>query len=270
MLEVDFDQGDRFTAMLAADGARALAGATFSRANGNTVSYPTGDGEAGVFGDAAVRALGSVVRLRLEAGRIAQPSRAVTGLPRVEYDGAGLPTMMQFLAGERDGRLEAIEADLRRLVPTFRKVKTAPVKIERWRTEILRVDDQELRRKVRSKAPGFALLLEFDGPGWVPARQASEGTLLALGLLTVLHANPPRLVLMDDAERALHPGAQQALVGLLRAVLKGRPDLQIVLTTHSPDLVDVCQADEVRVMGVGPDGDTRVAALLAHRPSWGP
>ncbi|MCB9703306.1 MAG: ATP-binding protein [Myxococcales bacterium] len=69
----------------------------------------------------------------------------------------------------------------------------------------------------------------------VPADLLSEGTVLALGLLTKLREpRRPRLVLLDDIERGLHIGAQVELVKVLKALLERESDLQIICSTHSP------------------------------------
>ena len=206
----------------------------------------------------------SVIRLCLDAGQLAKSSQAAHEHPSIQPDGTGLPTMLQYLAGERDGRLEAIEADLQKLVPDFRRVRTQPTTVETWITEILRLDGEAIPRRTLQKTPGYALELEFEGSIQIPAHHASEGTLLALGLLTVLHADPPQLVLIDDGDRALHPTAQHGLIELLRSMQKTRPDLQIVLPTHSPDLVDACTADEVRVFGRDANGQVCIASLNEH------
>jgi predicted ATPase len=107
------------------------------------------------------------------------------------------------------------------------------------------------------------------GPGrLVEADLLSEGTVLALGLLTALRrAESPRLVLMDDIDRALHSTAQVELVRCLRAIQKSRPELQIVCTSHSPDLLDQVSLEEVRVMALDKEGYARCGALSKHPES---
>ena len=104
--------------------------------------------------------------------------------------------------------------------------------------------------------------LAFQGVGRVPAKHASEGTLLALGLLTAVHAHElPNLVLIDDIDHGLHLSAQYTLIKALRGVMAARPELQIVCTSHAPVLLDSFEVDEVRVMALDKDGATRVRPL---------
>ena len=51
---------------------------------------------------------------------------------------------------------------------------------------------------------------------------------------------------------------------LLRAITRGElglPPVQVVVTSHSPYLLDWCQKDEVIVFGRAPDGNVRAKRL---------
>jgi predicted ATPase len=109
------------------------------------------------------------------------------------------------------------------------------------------------------------LVLDFEDAAALPAHTASEGSLIALGILAALHG-PARaqIVLIDDLERGLHPKAQRDLVGGIRAALDMAPDTQVVATTHSPYLVDALEPDEVVVLGRGRDGVIAAKRLSDH------
>jgi predicted ATP-binding protein involved in virulence len=72
----------------------------------------------------------------------------------------------------------------------------------------------------------------------------------------------PRLLLLDDIDRGLHPNAQRRLIEQIQALSS---QCQIVCSTHSPYVLDTVSADAVRVMRTDGDGRTRVSALTAHR-----
>ena len=69
----------------------------------------------------------------------------------------------------------------------------------------------------------------------------SDGTLRALAILVALSTKPnrfvgaPRLMVIEEPEIALHPGAATVLMDAIAATL-GRN--QIIVTTHSPPLLD--------------------------------
>lgn len=262
-LAVDVGALGRFSALMTL-AAVGLGSIELTRMDGQRLQYPPSKREAEQAFFQALDGLSSVVRLRPDPEALARPSLAATNRPTLESNGANLPTLLQHLAGERDGRLERFEADLRALIPEFRRVHTPPTTIEVVTTENIGIDQQVLPRTQTSKLPGHRLELEFAHIGRIPAEHVSEGTLLALGLLIFLHADPPRMVLIDDADRALHPAAQQQFVVLLKTLLASRPEVQVVMTTHSPDLVDACAPDEIRVIGRGPDGAVHIAELTSH------
>jgi len=84
-----------------------------------------------------------------------------------------------------------------------------------------------------------------DGPVF-PLAQESDGTLRLLGLLTALHQSPPRsLLAIEEPELTVHPGA----LGILRDVLlEASERSQILITTHSPDLLYGLPVETIRVV----------------------
>lgn len=190
------------------------------------------------------------VLLRFHAAALAEPSQVVEGEPRLSFDGTGLPTVLAYLATTDPQRLQAIVESVRQVVPAVEETR------------------QTLRRWESHDGPTFRYQLDvkMKGAGWVPADLLSEGTLFAFGIHAVLHQRrPPRILLMDDIDRGLHPKAQRALIQQIKQVADaGGP--QIVLSTHSPYILDELPPESVRV--VRSDGDwTRVRSLVDH-PEW--
>jgi hypothetical protein len=112
---------------------------------------------------------------------------------------------------------------------------------------------------------GYEIVFDMAGAPDIPARSASRGTLLALGLLAYLMApERPQLVLLDDLEQGMHGKALAALVQQLRVLLAQNPRMQIIATTHSPALLDTLSAEEVRLLGIRADGSIGCAPLVDH------
>ncbi len=76
---------------------------------------------------------------------------------------------------------------------------------------------------------------DFKVPGWM----LSAGTLRLLALLALLrHPKPPPLILIEEIENGLDPRSMHLVVDEIRnAVLGGVT--QVILTTHSPYLLDL-------------------------------
>lgn len=72
--------------------------------------------------------------------------------------------------------------------------------------------------------------LDFD------AFNMSDGTLRALGILAALFQEErPSLIAIEEPEATIHPGALESILDVLLAASKG---IQVVMTTHSPELLD--------------------------------
>jgi len=146
---------------------------------------------------------------------------------------------------------------MRKLVPGFDKIIPNEEKIEEYVERVMVVDGQSLIRREKQEQNGFTFSAHVGG-GRVPAKHLSEGTLLALAILTLMHSpKRPRLVLLDDIDRALHPAAQIELVGLLRKLCGIERDMQIVATAHSDMIVASCGREEVVELSFDENGHTK-------------
>jgi len=91
----------------------------------------------------------------------------------------------------------------------------------------------------------------------------SDGTQRALGVLVALfQANrdySPSLVGIEEPETALHPAASAAL---REALNRASEQTQIIVTSHSPDLLDDPSiADDSILAVISEGGETRIAPL---------
>ena len=64
----------------------------------------------------------------------------------------------------------------------------------------------------------------------------SDGTLRSLGLIMAVFQKPsPSILVIEEPEATIHPGALGAVLDLIRKAAK---TMQVVVTTHSPELLD--------------------------------
>jgi predicted ATPase len=95
------------------------------------------------------------------------------------------------------------------------------------------------------------------------AQNMSDGTLRALGVLVALfQVNPdysPSLIGIEEPETALHPAASAAL---REALMRASKSSQIIVTSHSPDLLDDPNLDPGSLLAVeSVGGETKIAPL---------
>ena len=211
------------------------------------------------------QAVGQTVYLKLEASKLAQAAYSDEIIPRVEYDGAGLAPTLDYLRGENPETFEQIQQMLRQVVPGVRGLEVRRAKVELLRQRLIEVDGKALPYEERREITGQEVTLNMSSGDRIPAHAVSEGTMLTLGLLTVLFSpRKPNLILLDDIEQGLHPHAQRELVSLLKQILAENKNLQILFTTHSPYVIDELRPSQVHVLSSTDQGYTIASRLDQH------
>ncbi|MEU4063560.1 AAA family ATPase [Streptomyces wedmorensis] len=93
------------------------------------------------------------------------------------------------------------------------------------------------------------------------AKQMSDGTLRAFSILLAMHQpSRPNLLVIEEPEIAIHLGALRTLVDILQQQSEAS---QVVITTHSADIIDTLGVDSIRVVW-NEGGESRIAAVAEH------
>lgn len=161
-------------------------------------------------------------------------------------DGANLASVLQQLRSRAPQTKLRIEEYLARVVPGVRGVDTKVIGPR---------ETLEFRQELEGTPNPWHFL----------ASSMSDGTLRALGLLVALfqpggpNGAAVRLVGIEEPEVALHPAAAGVLFDSLCDASRTR---QIVVTSHSPDLLDTERVEPEMLLGVRSErGVTRIGAL---------
>jgi predicted ATPase len=121
---------------------------------------------------------------------------------------------------------------------------------------------EDVRTQRYGRKRGFEFLqTSGSGRNRFEGHQMSDGTLRLFGiLLALLQRRPSSVIAVEEPEASLHVAALEALIGMMRErVASG----QVLLTTHSPELIDFVSADELRLVR-REEGHTIVAPLASH------
>lgn len=169
---------------------------------------------------------------RAQEGRLLRPQ------------GENIASVIGHLERANPVALGTIEEYLKAVVPTVHQVRRVPVG---------HMETLEFRQDV----PGDKSPWRFN------ALSMSDGTLRALGVLTALfQGNPdfsPSVIGIEEPETALHPGASAAL---REALQRASAQTQIIVTSHSPELLDDTSiGDEQLLAVVSNHGETEIARI---------
>jgi predicted ATPase len=183
--------------------------------------------------------------LNPDAMRGLQPAGAGENLKR---DGANLSAVLDLLAVEAPDAKRRILEFLTCLAPGIDDV-------------IVQRFDAAKKAMLTFKrtAPASRAAVEF------ASESMSDGELRALGVLTALFqswlggAGHVPLVGIEEPESALHPRSASALRD---ALISGSASTQVVVTTHSPEILDDKDVSPDWILGVAnEDGTTRIAPI---------
>src|SRR5579863_3282057 len=161
-------------------------------------------------------------------------------------DGNNITSVLAQLEKHNPSRKQRIELYLSKVVPGIHGVDAKVIGPK---------ETLEFRQKVSGSRDPWRFL----------AANMSDGTLRALGILVALfqgsNGTGPQvpLVGIEEPEIALHPAA----AGLLRDGLReASRSTQVIVTSHSPDLLDDQQLAVESILAVyAADGSTHIAAL---------
>jgi predicted ATPase len=108
---------------------------------------------------------------------------------------------------------------------------------------------------------------------WFAPSQVSDGTILVLAFIVLQYQTPPPdLITIEEPERALHPYLLEELIQLLRKMTTGevgKEPVQVVLATHSAELLEYVRPEEVRFLTRSPeDGSVLVNEAPTNSTNW--
>jgi predicted ATPase len=166
--------------------------------------------------------------LAFEPGSMGEPARQrmTGGPPMLNRDGSNLGQYLHsLLESSSDSFGDLIEA-IKYVLPYSHDVHVVITR------EIERLVHLEMTEE------------DFKVPGWL----LSTGTLRILALLACLrHPDPPPLLVVEEIENGLDPRAIHLLVEEFRAAIATKKT-QIILTTHSPYLLDLLDLSHIVVV----------------------
>ena len=164
----------------------------------------------------------------------------------LERSGKGIAySLVDILLSNRKG-FDELERRLTQLVPNIKGIKLPRGEHPSVQTFLLELTDKY------SEHP-------------IPATDVSDGTLRLLGFLTALYQEEtPSIICFEEIENGVHPWLLHKMMELLKIVstegINGKP-VQVLITTHSPLLLNYVEPYQVRAVELNKEGKTQVHAL---------
>ena len=186
----------------------------------------------------------------LDARAIAAPVQLKKDM-ELGSDGAGLAGVLDALRDHHPERFALLNEALSEWIPEFSGLSFDL--------------DREGRR--------FFFLRTATGGSKIPSAQLSQGTLLALAMLTLAYLpDPPTLIALEEPDRGIHPRllrrVRDALYRLAYPESCGekRPAVQVVATTHSPYFLDQFAEHPEEIVIANRVGDNVRFERLSEQP----
>lgn len=202
-----------------------------------SLSLPLVGGEASFA--PALRVLAAMRVYSIEPRKLREMQDPDSGTS-LKSDGSNVTSVLKEIERQSEADSQRISDILATIVPN-----TKSVQVKKHGQNLSLEFTQEWGAKKRLKFEGFSM---------------SDGTLRAIGLLAAVFQKPaPSLIAIEEPEATIHPGALESILDLLYSASRR---MQVVMTTHSPDLLDAKWITDRHLRVVDwTEGATRVAPV---------
>lgn len=187
-----------------------------------------------------------------DPNKLDKPGPVGRGDSSVSADVSNLIAFFDRIRDEYPASFAQIKADLARCVPEFTEINFQNVE-----------STEELVKQFGDKT--FKRIGLTDGRQktiyW--ADELSEGTLYFIALLCIINQpNPPKLLLLEEPEKGIHPRRIYEIIQFILGLVDDK-DIQVIMTTHSPVVVDMFKdmPESVFIFDKDEEGATHVKNL---------
>jgi predicted ATPase len=137
---------------------------------------------------------------------------------------------------------------------------------ELMKKEIPYLSDLEVREaKIGEKVIEnyLYLWLEFNGKYGLFGKTVSDGFIKFLGILTLVCSprSAPQINI-EEIENHIHPHRLESTIDCLRSLIYRKDPSQIILTTHSPNVLNLVTPKEVLIVERGPNQESTITPLI--------
>lgn len=147
----------------------------------------------------------------------------LSGNQIVNEDASNLVAFSDFLRDQHPDLFQKIQSDLSMCIPELTQIRFENVTPTENDVKIF--GDKTFKRLGLFDKTHNTVFWSDELP---------EGVLYFLALLCIIHQpNPPKLLLLEEPERGIHPRRIKEVIGFIKQ-LAYEKEIQVILTTHSP------------------------------------
>jgi len=175
-----------------------------------------------------IEQVGRIIIYKPDPNKLTKPSIVGTGAKSVDADASNLIAFFDYIRDDQPEVFELIKNDLKKCIPEFSEINFQSIP-----------SNEALEKQF---GPGtYKRIGLTDGRQGVKywADELSEGTLYFLALLCIINQpNPPKLLLLEEPEKGIHPRRIFEVIQFIFRLAEEK-DVQVIMTTHSPIVVDM-------------------------------
>lgn len=146
----------------------------------------------------------------------------------VADDCSNLVAFLQVMRNKHQDVYNRIVGDIRRFIPEFADISF----------DIVNVDSDDPIREKHGDYSYVKVGLTSKNKDIFWSEDLSEGVLYFLSLLAIIHQpKAPKLLLLEEPEKGIHPRRIREVLDLIFELAEEK-DIQVIMTTHSPLVVD--------------------------------
>ncbi|WP_080054173.1 AAA family ATPase [Spirosoma aerolatum] len=194
----------------------------------------------------------SLLIYKPDPNKLSKPGPVGRGEESVIADASNLIAFFDRIRDEYPESFAQIKADISKCVPEFTEINFQNVAA----TEALVKEFGDKTFKRIGLTDGRQKTIYW-------ANELSEGTLYFIALLCIINQpNPPKLLLLEEPEKGIHPRRIEEVINFIFGLVDDK-DIQVIMTTHSPAVVDMFKdmPESVFIFDKDEEGATHVKNL---------
>jgi predicted ATPase len=228
--------------------------------SGNTVMLSARQQQVGIAVETG-DALSSTVKYRLQPDKL-RIDGPIASNPVLSPSGDNLVSVLDAIMTHPNRKLILdLEEILRREVPTVSSISVVPSgKQGQGNLKTL----QYVLATDQDNGQSSPATLASVPPAVIPAKLASDGLLLLTAFIAMAYTSSPDIIFIEEPENGIHYSRLKLIIDILRKLTTGEIGThprQVIITSHSPILLNLARPEEIRVFNRTIKGGTQIKSL---------